>query len=161
MCYHYVQGERVTCSIVLIFIILERVLRGLHIEVREVGRPPHTLIYIEPRSHFIDIISQACLIAVKLGIDLHLMLQDSYHVLVLLEQVPKVLVILTRLRHVRWRYRLLWHLLALLLALGVIFVIPNINVFFLRPVFSDHYLIPAAGHGRKIFKSSRAHLCTR
>ena len=147
MCYHYAQGERFTCSFVLIFIILERVLRGLHIEFREVGRPPHTLINVKSRSHFIYVVSQARLILVKLGIDLHLMLQDTYHVLVLLEQVPKVLVILTRLRHVRWRHRLLWHLLPLLLALGFIFVIPNINVIGLRPVLLDHDLVSAAGHG--------------
>ena len=147
MCYPYAQGEKVTCSIVLLLIILERVLRGLHIEVRPVGWPPHTLINVEPCSHFIDVVSQARRILVRQGIDLHLILQDSYHVLALLEQVPKVLVILTRLRHVRWRHRLLWHLLPLLLALGFIFVIPNINVIGLRPVLPDHDLVSAAGHG--------------
>ena len=162
MCYHYAQGERVTCSIVLLFnVILERVLRGLHIELREVARPPHTLIYIEPCNHVIYVISQARLITVKLGIDVQLMLQDTYHVLVLLEQEPKVLVILTRLRHVRWRHRLLRHRLLLLVALGFIFVIPNINVFGLRPVLPDHDLVSAAEHGRKFLKCSRAHLCAR
>ena len=147
MCYHYAQGERITCSIVLIFIILERVLWGLHIEVREVGWPPHTFINVEPCSYFIYVVSQARLIAVKLGIDLHLMLQDTYHVLVLLEQVPKVLVILTRLWHVWWRPRLLRHLLPLLLPLGFIFLILNINVVILRAVLPDHDLVSMAGHG--------------
>ena len=161
MCYHYAQGERVTCSIVLLFIILERILWWLHIELRKIVRPPHSLIYIEPCSHFIYVISQARLMYVKVGIDLQLVLQDTYNVLVLLEQVSKVLVILTRLWHVWRRHRLLRHLLLLLLALGLIFLILNINVFLLRLVLPDHNLISAVGHGRKFLKSSRAHLCTR
>ena len=120
------KGKKDTCSIVILLIILERVPRRLHVEFWEVGWPPHTLIKIEPSSHYVDVISQALLINLKLGLGSHLMLHSAHQVFVLLVQICKMLIKVTSMRHVWWRDRLLGLLLFRLLALGLIFFFPTI-----------------------------------
>ena len=66
------------------------------------------------------------MIQIEVGIDLKLVMQGTDDVLILLEQVLKILVVLTRSWHVWRRHMLLRHML--LLALRLIFLIPEIHI---------------------------------
>ena len=91
------------------------------------------------------------MIPIEMGIDLKLVMQGTNYVLILLEQVLKILVVLTSSWHVWRRHMLLRHMLLRLLALGLIFIISDIHILFLRSFFPDHHFIPAPGHCRKFF----------
>ena len=142
-----------TCSVVLPIIVIG-VPRWPHSKFREIVRPPNPLIDIEPCSHLINVVSQARMILVEMGIDLKLMLQGTDDILVLLEQVPKILVILTRSWHVWRRHRLLRHML-LLLALRLIFLIPEMHIIIFGLFFSEAYLVHWCWLGRELLKCCR------
>ena len=139
------KGKRYTCSIVLLLlIILEWVPRRLHVEWMRTGWPPHTLIYVEPSSHSVDIINQALLVISILGLGLHLVLHSTHQILVLLVQICEMLIKVTSIRHVRrWNW-LLRRLLLRLLSLGHLFFFPTIKVFSLGLLLPNHHLTLAA-----------------
>ena len=117
-----------TCSVVLL-IIVERVPWWPHMKLRKIVRPPHPLIYIEPCSHHINIISQARMIPIEMGIDLKLVMQGTNDVLILLEQVLKILVVLTSSWHVWRRHMLLRHMLLRLLTFSFwVVAVPVLSV---------------------------------
>ena len=62
---------------------------------RKIVQPPNPLINVEPCSHLIDVVNQARMILIEVGIDLKLVLQGTDDVLILLEQVLKILFVLT------------------------------------------------------------------
>ena len=115
--------------------------------MRRAGWPPHTLIDIEPSSHDVDVISQALLIYLKLGLSSHLVLHSAHQILVLLVQIRKMLIKVTSMRHVRWWDRLLGLLLFRLLALGLIFILPTVYVLGLGLFLPNHQLISVVWHG--------------
>ena len=118
---------------------------------RKIVWPPHPLIYVEPCSHLIDVISQARMIPIEVGIDLKLVMQGTNDVLILLEQVLKILVVLTSSWHVRWR-----HMLLRLLDLGLIFIVPEIHIFiFGVGLFPEDYFIHWPRPSRIFFKCGR------
>ena len=143
-----------TCSVVLL-IIVERVLWWPHVKLRKIIRPPHPLIYVEPCSHLIDVISQARMIPIEVGIDLKLVMQGTNYVLILLEEVLKILVVLTSSWHVRWRHMLLRHMQLRLFDLRLIFFIPEIHIVIFGLFFPKNYLIHWPRPSRKFFKCGR------